>query len=380
MNNSKINIMHAVLSLEVGGLERIVTESALAIDKKIFNVEVCCFDRFGEFAEKLKSNNINVTLLKRNEHHYDYVYPLKFRALLIKKNIHILHMHSGTFFLGTQSGILARTPVMIYTDHGRPLVESKIDVLMDRFSGFFVDQIIAVSRELENYLVEKIRLSEKKIHTIINGINTDQFIYRSKPLELMDEFGITPQDKVIGTVGRLAEVKDQVSLIEAFEIVHRTIPESVLVLVGDGPMKVILENKISELKLGGSVIITGNRSDTHLLLNMFDIFVLSSLSEGTSVALLEAMSSGVAAIATKVGGNTSLINENIHGVLVSPRQIDELAGNMLSLLQDKERSKEYSKNAAVKVREHFSIAKMVKEYEKVYLRLFHEKSKTPIHM
>jgi L-malate glycosyltransferase len=377
ITNGKINVMHVVLSLETGGLERIVADSVLAIDKDKFNVEVCCLDRLGSFAELLIEQGNRVMLLQRNQFRYDYLFPLKLRKHLIEKNVHILHIHSGTFFLATQAGILARTPVMIYTDHGRPLVESRIDVLMDRFSGHFVDQIVAVSNKLKEYLIKQIKLPENKLMTLINGINTESYCFREKSQTLLQEFRISPNHKVIGTVGRLAEVKDYTSLIEAFDIVHNKLPDTALILVGDGPMRTNLEQKIVELNLKGFIKLAGNRTDIPNLLNLFDLFVLSSLSEGTSVALLEAMASRVAPIVTNVGGNPSIVDNNINGILVKPNNVDELADNLISLLQDDERRKKYGENAAQKVRVKFSLAKMVNEYERLYIRLLNGKLKTP---
>lgn len=373
VNGNKINILHLVLSLETGGLERIVAESALAIDKDIFNVEVCCIDRLGEFTDLLSRSAINVSLLEKNQAHYDYFYPFRLRKFLLEKNIQVLHLHSGTFFLGTQAGILARTPVIVYTDHGRHLFETKMQLFTDRFSGYFVDRIVAVSNELEYYLINNIKLPKNKITSIINGINIDEYFYREKPLSLLREFCIEQKDKVIGTVGRLAEVKDQITLLEAFSVVHQRIPNTVLLLVGNGPMKNELINKIIELNLNDCVEITGNRNDVSALLNIFDIFVLSSLSEGTSVALLEAMSSGIAPIVTNVGGNPSIVENNINGVLINPKNVDELAENLISLLQNDERRLTYGRNASQKVREKFSIANMVKIYENMYLSLLKEK-------
>lgn len=365
-NNDKVNILHTVLSLDTGGLERVVTECALALDKSKYNVEVCCYDRLGDYSKILSENGIIVTLLERNHNRYDYFFPLRLKKFLKEKNVHILHIHSGTFFLSTQGGILAGTPAMIYTDHGRPLVESKMDVLMDRFSGYFVDKIIAVSSELENYLVDVIRLPKEKTSTIINGINTEKFTAREKPDSLLKEFRITAKNMVIGTVGRLAEVKDHLSLIEAYNIVHKKLPDAVLILVGDGPMRDKLNNKIAELQLNDCVRITGNRSDVPNILNLFDIFVLSSLSEGTSVALLEAMSSGVASIATDVGGNPSIVDNNVNGELVSPGDIGQMAEKMIGLLKDNEKRKMYGEGALQKVTANYSIVKMINEYGKLY--------------
>jgi len=374
--NKKINLMHVVLSLEVGGLEKLVVESALGIDKDLYNVEVCCFDTLGSFSATLLSHGIKVTLLQRNQHRYDYFFPLKLRSFLIKKKVHILHIHSGTFFLSVQAGFLARTPVMVYTDHGRQLVETKIEILMDRFSGIFADKIIAVSKELENYLVDMIKLPAKKTTTIINGINTEKYSVRMKPADLMKEFGIAQKFMVIGTVGRLAEVKDQTSLIEAFSIVHKEIPNSILMLVGDGPMRKELSNKITELKLNDYIKITGNRNDVPQILNLFDIFVLSSLSEGTSVALLEAMSSGIAPIVTDVGGNPSIVDNNVNGNIVKPKEVFIMADTMIELLKDDKKRRNYGTRASIKINTHYSIRSMLNQYTELYMAILKYKNVT----
>jgi len=312
-------------------------------------------------------------LLQRNQHHYDYLYLIRLRKLLIANSIRFFTCIVELFFLGIQAGILARTPAMIYTDHGRPLVESKIEVLMDRFSGYFVDKIVAVSNELQDYLIKQIKLSKEKIITLINGIDTDKYSFREKSQVLMKELGITKNDKIIGTVGRLAEVKDQISLIEAFSIVHQKIANTVLILVGDGPMRNELTHKINALNLNDRVKITGNRTDVPALLNIFDLFVLSSLSEGTSVALLEAMSSGLAPIVTNVGGNPSLVDDNVNGLLISTKNVEELSGKLIYLLKDDETRNKFGENASRKIREKFSITKMVKEYENLYSSLLNKK-------
>lgn len=366
---NKINIMHSVLSLEVGGLEKIVCDIVLGLDKNIFNVEVCCFDTLGELAEGLMENNIKVNLLQRNQGHYDYFFPFKLRKLLREKNIHLLHMHSGTYFLGTQAGILARTPAMIYTDHGRHLVDPQILLYMDRFSSFFVDKIVTVSKELEEYLLNIVKLPHNKTTTIINGIDTNTYSFREKPVSLLKEFGISQNAKVIGTVGRLAEVKDQLSLIEAFSFVHRDVPDSILMLVGDGPMRSVLQQLVFDKGLNHKVIFTGSRMDVPDLLNLLDVFLLTSLSEGTSVSLLEAMASGIAPIVTNVGGNRSIVNDGLNGILIKPKDIAHMTDSITHLLNNEEARILIGQNAVNTVKQYFSKNKMLENYTDIYSNL-----------
>ena len=370
ITSERINLMHVVLNLGVGGLEKLVSDIVLHLNRKIFNVEVCCLDSLGYFSNILNNKEINVTLIQRNQKHYDTFYPFRLMKLLRKKNIHILHMHSGTLFLATQAGILARTPLMVYTDHGRHLFDSPKIILMDRVSSFFVDKIIAVSKELENYLTSVVKISRNKIVTVVNGINTSLFYPREKPQNLLEEFKIAGDYKVIGTVGRLAEVKDHASLIKAFKIVHARIPKSVLMIVGDGPLKEQLLEAVAENNLNNSVIFTGNRNDLPELLSLFDVFVLSSLSEGTSVSLLEAMAAGIPPVVTDVGGNRSIVDDMVNGIFVKPKDINHMAEAIITLLCDERTHKKFSANALHKVHTQYRIDKMIDYYTSIYLNLF----------
>lgn len=365
--------MHVVLSLVVGGLERLVVENSLRMDPDRFNVEVCCLDEFGRFSQYLMDRGVKVTLLQRNQRRYDYLYPFRLRSLLRARNIHVMQMHSGTFFLATQAGVLARTPAMVYTDHGRAFFDSRIRMIEDRISGWFVHKIIAVSRELEQYLVEVVKLPASKTVTVINGINTSEFAARPRIQALADELGIPPDHRVVGTVARLDKVKDQVSMIEAFQLVHDQIPQSLLVFVGDGPERQLLQHCVIENKLEGSVIFTGNRKDVPALLNLFDIFVLSSLSEGTSISLLEAMASGVPAVVTNVGGNPSIVDNMVDGLVVQPKKVSQIAEAMLALLTNDDKRGQFGSNAATKVRDRFSIDSMVEQYTSIYVELLARK-------
>lgn len=369
----KINVMHVVLGLVLGGLERLVVEISLRMDKELFNVEVCCLDDYGFFADSLIKQGINVTVVQKNQKHYDPFYPFTLRKFLREKKVHVLHMHSGVYFLASQAGALARTPVKIYTDHGRLLEDSRQFAYEDRFASLFVDQIVAVSKELEKQLVEVIGLPAKKTMTIINGINTDEFVPREKSKSLLEEFGLKEDQKVIGTVGRLDGIKDQASMIRSFEIVRQKIPGSVLMLVGDGPLEGELREQVRQSGLGDSVIFTGCRSDVQSILNLMDLFVLTSLSEGTPISLLEAMASGVVSVVTDVGGNPSIIDNGVDGLIVKPGNIPQIADGMIELLSNAEKSQIIREKALYKVRKKYSIDRMVDSYTELYQKLLRKK-------
>jgi len=369
MIEGKINVLHLLLSLETGGMERFVYEHCLEMDKEKFNVSVCCIDRLGGFCQSLVENGIKVNLLQKNQGHFDWFYPNKLKKYLKNNNIHILHIHSGAFFYGSVAGFLARTPGIIYTEHGRHLVEPKIIFILDKISSMFTDRIVTVSPDLEKHLIDNIKLPPNKIETIINGVNTNSFVPRGKSITLLAEFGIKSEFKIIGAIGRLAHIKDHTTLIKAFKIVAEKIPESRLLLVGEGPCEQELKDLSKELGVFESVVFAGNRSDIPEILNLLNVFVLPSLSEGTSLSLLEAMSSGVPPVVTNVGGNPNIIKHDYNGYLVEPKDFKQMASIIIHVLNNDEISKKLKKNSRESVQDDYSLRNNVEEYEKLYLDL-----------
>lgn len=362
----KIRVLHLLLSLEIGGMERFVYEHCLGINKDQFEVSVCCIDRLGGFYERLIEHGIHVDLIQKNQQRFDWFFPLKLSKYLRQNTIDILHIHSSAFFHGGVAGFLARTKGVIYTEHGRHYKEPWQLYILDQISSRCVDQIITVSDALEKHLIEKMRLSSKKIKTIINGVNTVTFGQREKPDYLLEEFSIDRKYKIVGTVGRLVSIKDQATLIKAFKLVKDQHEYIKLFIVGEGPLGSELIKLVAELELIDDVIFTGNRSDIPSILNLFDVYVLPSLMEGTSLSLLEAMASCVPCVVTDVGGNTALIIDGVNGSVVSVRDYESIAGKIFDIINDDLLSSEYSLKSRLIVDNVYSLEKNILKYERLY--------------
>jgi glycosyltransferase involved in cell wall biosynthesis len=138
-------------------------------------------------------------------------------------------------------------------------------------------------------------------------------------------------------------------------------------------MRQELQNCVAENGLGGSVIFAGSRRDVPDMLNLLDIFALTSLSEGTSISLLEAMASGVVPVVTDVGGNPAVVDNGRNGLTVTPRDVPGIADSIYELLADDSRRQAMSKAAICKVQEKYSIDTMVENYTALYLRLLENK-------
>lgn len=367
MADKRIKILHLLLSLETGGMERFVYEHCMALNRDEFDVSVCCIDRLGGFTQSLRDHGITVDLLQRNQQHFDWIFPFRLSRYLKDNDIDIIHTHTGSFFHGSIAGFLAHTRGVIFTEHGRDLLETLPKRVLDKVASYFVDKIITVSKDLEQHLVNVIKLPPQKIQTIINGVNTETYCEGEKPKELCEEFGLKPTDKIVGTVGRLAEIKNHSFLIRSFEKVIGIWPESRLVLVGSGPCEKTLKSLTADLGLSDSVIFTGNRTDVRDLYKLFDVFVLSSYSEGTSFSLLEAMASGIPPVVTNVGGNPGIVMDTVSGYLVEVDDDQALADKVIKIFQ--QGGGELAKKARQFVIDQYSLKQNLQQYVNIYRSL-----------
>jgi len=187
------------------------------------------------------------------------------------------------------------------------------------------------------------------------------------------ELGIDDSDVLIGTVAVFRPVKDLHTMLEAMSLVARESSRARLVLMGAGPQKEELEAAVERLGLQSVVRFPGFRRDASQLLPALDVFVLSSLSEGISLALLEAMAARVPAVATSVGGNREIITHPGCGLLVPPRSPRDLADAILSLMGDSTRRQTIVEGGRRRVEEAFSLEKMIGAYGSIYASFVNEK-------
>jgi glycosyltransferase involved in cell wall biosynthesis len=375
MKSAKIKLTHLVLDMELGGLQRLITQMTFAMDHDLFEVDVVCMNREGCFADQLRSRGFTVTLLQKSQQSADLWYPVRLARFLRKRKTDILQMHTGVFIFGALAGTLAFTPATVYTEHGRGVVDHPVRQAEDRIAVKLVDRLVPVSESLDTVLVERIKAPRRKLVTIINGIATDLFSNRPRPQALLEEFSLPADCRIIGTVARLDAVKDQIGMLKAFELIGDRLGDCRLIMVGDGPMRDDLEEYINGHGLQQRVIITGPRNDVPDFLNLFDLFVLSSLSEGTSISLLEAMASGLPAVVTNVGGNPAIVEHNTDGLVVEPSDPAALAEAIVKILSNPELHRTFSERCTAKVRRDYSIERMAESYCRLYLEILHGKKR-----
>jgi glycosyltransferase involved in cell wall biosynthesis len=207
---------------------------------------------------------------------------------------------------------------------------------------------------------------ERQVQVIHNGIYMQAAPGPAARREARRRLGVEPEHVVIGSVGRLDPVKDFPTMVRAFHDVRRVLPQSRLVIIGDGPERPTLGAEIVRLGLTDSVVMTGHREDVASLLPALDIYANSSIFEGVSLTILEAMAAALPVVATRVGGTPEVVLEGETGRLVPARDARIMAKVLLNLASDADTAKRMGANARRRVERHFSIQQMVDRYAAVY--------------
>ena len=363
-----VNIIHLVLNLDVGGLEWVVLSLLKGLDKKRFNPSVACLLNGGRLVKELKGLGSEVEILDKPDK-LDFSASFKLAKILRKRKIALIHTHNtGAYIYGVIAAKLAGVSAIVHTEHGRNFPDKKRLMCAEKLLSIFAHRIVVVSEALKDDLIRFEKISSDKIKVIPNGVNLD--LFKPLPSETIQkkrfELGLKKDDYVIGNIGRLALVKDQANLMQAFSLICDKIPQAKLIIVGDGPLKSNLKLKVENLKLKDKVKLLGERKDIPELLNVFDLFVLPSKNEGISLSLLEAMATSKPIIATAVGGNKEIIDNDQNGCLVSANSPQELAREIIYLHDNPQKAKTMANLAYAKVCNRYSSIKMADEYQKIY--------------
>jgi len=365
-----------VLSMRHGGLERIVNKIAKKIDQNQFLTYICSLDGGGPFLDDIPDTYAKKYVFSRKPGLIDASLLVSLIKVVRKEKIDILHSHSGCMFYAASAGCLGGVRGTIHTDHGRLVPDRRGLIWEDFIFSRIIDRFVSVSEELAEYLKNIVRVPSKKLMTIINGVDTQEF----KPLSMDTKntarinLGLSPDSNIIGCVCRLDRVKNIPFLLQTL---HNLIKKKgyLLVLVGDGPARSEVENTITELGLQPFIRLFGERSNVSSIIPLFDVFVLPSLSEGTSMTLLEAMACGVPVIASNVGGNPKIIQDGVNGFLFDLNRPDILNQHLQNILSHRNMASRLGKAGRELVKATYSFDRVIKSYCQTYKELYFRKER-----
>ena len=301
---------------------------------------------------------------------FDVALVGRMRRLLREHGCRILHAHDfKTDVLGEwiARGVPGVTPLATAHGWSRPLdAKHRLYHVLDRWALRRYPAVIAVSRDTAIKL-ERAGVDPARVRVVPNGIDLEQWTPAPGPPPSFP--GIPPGARVIGTVGRLSIDKDMDTLIAAHARVARRFPDTVLVLVGDGPERTRLEALARAGGAGDGVRFLGHRGDARELYRAFSVFVLSSKTEGMPNTLLEAMAMGAPVVANPVGGVAEVATDGEEAVFFPVGDVEALAASLLSLLENPERGRSLARRARLRVEAEFSFTARVRRMESLYEEL-----------
>jgi glycosyltransferase involved in cell wall biosynthesis len=295
-------------------------------------------------------------------------WPLRLRALLAHGRYDVVHTHAP--LVGTAARMVApRGTALFHTEHNTWSRYHPATRVVNAVTIGRNQQVWAVSDHVAQSIRVPRPLLRPSVEVMLHGVD-EQAAQRGPTAreEALRRLRIDDGGFVFGTVGNLAPKKDQGTLIEAFARAKREMPNSWLVIVGTGPREPALRVLARKLGVEHAVRFTGMRDDVPALLPGFDVFVLSSLHEGLSIALVEALAAGVPVVATRVGGIPELITDGAHGILVAPRNTGALERAMTRLAADAAERRRLS-FAGVQRAAAFGIAPAAARLSERYLRV-----------
>jgi len=367
-------IAHVIFRLDFGGLENGLVNLINNMSAEKYRHVIICASDFTDFRKRIKNSNVEVYALHKKPGNDLGVY-YRLWKLLRKLKPDIVHTRNIGTIEYVIPAILAGVKHRVHGEHGRDLSDidgtNKKYILLRKFYNIFLHRFIALSKDLEQWLYNTVKISPQKVMQLYNGVDLSRFYERVSPNKLPSQCSqINKADILIGTVGRFQGEKDQTTLINAFALVltrgESKYQNIKLLLIGDGPDRSLLEALVAKKAMREYVIFFGARNDIPDLLAELDIFVLPSRGEGISNTILEAMASGLPVIATSVGGNPELVAGNSTGILVPSNNPEKMADAIRTYLDQPTLVEKHGKAGRKRVEETFSMDAMVNAYMKVY--------------
>ena len=227
------------------------------------------------------------------------------------------------------------------------------------------NKIIAVSDALRKHIIEELRINPERVITILNAVDLEKLKITKDKIFIKKELGIPENSKVIGSVGHLIVLKGYKYLIESSVEIIKKFPDVRFIMVGDGNQRESLLNLAKELEVSKNFIFPGERYDIGNILQIFDIFVHPSLSEGLPRSIMEASGFGIPVVATDVGGIPEVVKDKETGILVPSKNSQALAEGITYLLKRPKEAKKMGEKGKELVKEKFSPSRMVNETEKL---------------
>ena len=368
MSEVPIPILYVIATLDRAGAEHQMTLLATRLDRSRFAPRVVCLTRGGPLEGRLREARVPFDILGKHR-------TLDLRALGALKRIirerrpQVVHTWLFTAnAYGRWAALACDVPVVIASERCVDEWRTRWRRRLDRHLSKRTDAVIANCRAVRDFVLRE-GVEPGRVRVIGNAIDLDAIdgVACEEPADdVLDDLG----DRfVVIQAGRLEPQKGVSDLLDAVDIVRRNVPEVMLLLAGDGPDRPTIEQRIDDLDLAAHVRLLGARDDVPALMASSDVVVLASRWEGLPNVVLEAMAVRRPVVVTDVGGCAELVDDGRTGVVVPPADPDRLAHAIEVIHEDPALGLELGSAARDEVEARFSVARMVNDYQALYLNL-----------
>lgn len=365
-----LSVAHVVLSLDVGGLERNVVNQVREAPRLGQRVAIICVERPGTLAPRAEALGATVVSLdKRPGLKLATIGRLK--AVLRDFDPDVIHSHQiGPLFYAGLAVRCSRGRLLVHTEHGHENYAGRFRTRwLGRVGVRYTTRFYCLTQAMADEVIAQRIAPRQKVALIHNGIDISCFQAVRDTAAVRRDLNVPAEAQLIGTVGRLTEVKRHDLLLRAFAALPAPGSAAHLLLVGDGPLRADLQALADRLGIGPRVHFAGYQADTAPFLQAMDVFALTSRSEGMPQALLEAGVAGVPVVAAAVGGVPELIEDGRTGVLFPAGDERALVSALARLLADRDYGRRLGMAARERVEARYSIGRMADEYHRDFLEL-----------
>lgn len=363
----KLNIIHIIGAMPVGGVERNLLRILPMLDREKFNVKMVCIRELGELAGPLEKAGIPVTL-KYMKTRYSPSSLWRLAKYLKEEHADIVHCHMRRANTsGRLAAMIAGVPIRLAHERDQGLGKNRRHYIIDRIFAKFNGPVLSVTQGCVDYNVERSGISADRFIVHYNGLEVDKFLeQRDKAVE-RKKYGIPLDKKIIGCIGRLHKIKDVPLLIDAFAEIYKDRKDVFLLIVGEGKEEDALRNQVKALKLEDSTIFLPWQHDLPSIYAALDVFVLTSRSEGIANVQLECCAAGTPLVSTRVGIAAEAYSEGVHYLPVESN-VESVKQAILQALE-KETADKLIANGHEIIKK-FTLEKQKENLEKIYLDLW----------
>jgi glycosyltransferase involved in cell wall biosynthesis len=366
-------ICQVLHSLRVGGAEVLAARLARRLQDR-YRFVFACLDELGTLGEQMRQLGFPVVVLGRRPG-LDGRCALHLANLLRRERVDLVHAHQYTpFFYALAARLIHRRPGILFHEHGRhfPDYPRRKRMLVNRLLLGRRDRVVGVGEAVRRALVANEGIPPQRVAVIYNGIDLAGFAngYHDRAAARKD-MGVGPGDLVLIQVARLDYLKDHATAVRTLERVVRHRPDTRLVLVGEGPEQAKIEEEVRRRGLEAHVRFLGLRKDVARLLPAADLFLLTSISEGIPLTLIEAMAAGLPVVATEVGGVGEVVVDECTGLLAPSGDDAALAARVIRLADDPALRRRLGQAGRARARAVFSEEEMHARYDQLYREMLH---------